>query len=167
MSWIGLGSLQIFLIFGSSFWNKQIGLDPENALIKGTHLKGFLNTLKLRGGQFLIFHMYVNPILFRLYGVLYRGCTRLEAVGLVCNFSGKLLTGIFSGHVVQFFLQPPCLETSDDKFFPLYSNNKCLYVVLFFLADGSCKIYLIVVPERSLEQLKKRKPCTKFIDLLV
>ena len=61
-------------------------------------------------------------------------------MGLVCNFSGKLLTGIFSGHVVQFFLQPPCLETSDDKFFPLYSSNKCLCVVLFFLADGSCKI---------------------------
>ncbi len=34
---------------------------------------------------------------------MYRGCTRLEAVGLVCNFSGKLLTGTFSGQVVQFF----------------------------------------------------------------
>ena len=37
-------------------------------------------------------------------------------MGLVCNFSGKLLTGIFSGHVVQFFLQPPCLELYDDEF---------------------------------------------------
>ena len=69
--------------------------------------------------------------LFRLYGVMYRGCTRLEAVGLVCNFSGKLLKGAFSGQVVQFFLQPPCLETSDDEFFPLYSYNKYLCIVLF------------------------------------
>jgi hypothetical protein len=36
---------------------------------------------------------------------MYRGFTRLEAVGPVCNFSGKLLTGIFSGHVVQFLKQ--------------------------------------------------------------
>ncbi len=63
--------------------------------------------------------MFLILFLFRLYGVMYRGCTRLEAVGLVCNFSGKLLTGTFSGQVVQFFLQPPCLETSDDEFFPL------------------------------------------------
>jgi hypothetical protein len=73
---------------------------------------------------------------------MYRGFTRLEAVGLVCNFSGKLLTGIFSGQVVQFFLQPPCLETSDDEFFPLYSDNKYLCIVLFFLEDESCKILL-------------------------
>ncbi len=47
---------------------------------------------------------------------MYCGFTRSEAVGLVCNFSGKLLLGAFSGHVVQFFLQPPCLEISDDEF---------------------------------------------------
>ncbi len=111
--------------------------------------------------------MSLTLFLFRLYGVMYRGFTRSEAVGLVCNFSGKLLSGAFSGHVVQFFLQPPCLEISDDEFFPLYSNNKYLCVVLFFLADGSCKIYSVVVPEQSLKQLKKRKPCTKFVDLLV
>ncbi len=99
---------------------------------------------------------------------MYRGFTRSEAVGLVCNFSGKLLLGAFSGHAVQFFLQPPCLEIYDDEFFPLYSSNKYLCVVLFFLADGSCKFYLVVVPEQSLKQLKKkRKPCTKFVDLLV
>ena len=98
---------------------------------------------------------------------MYCGFTCSEAVGLVCNFFGKLLSGAFSGHVVQFFLQPPCLEISDDEFFPLYSCNKHLCVVLFFLADGSCKIYLILVPEQSLEQSKKIKPCTKFVDLLV
>ena len=87
---------------------------------------------------------------------MYRGFTRSEAVGLVCNFSGKLLTGIFSGHVVQFFLQPPCLETSDDKIFPLYSSNKCLCVVLFFLADGSCKFYSVEVPEQGLKQLERK-----------
>ncbi len=56
---------------------------------------------------------------------------RIVAVlyGLVCNFSGKLLRGTFSGPVVQFFLQPPCLETPDEKFFPLYSDN-------FFLSAG-------------------------------
>ena len=88
---------------------------------------------------------------------MYRGFTRSEAVGLVCNFSGKLLSGAFSGHVVQFFLQPPCLETSDDKIFPLYSSNKCLCVVLFFLADGSCKFYLVVVPEQSLKTVEEEK----------
>jgi hypothetical protein len=47
---------------------------------------------------------------------MYRGFTRSEAVGLVCNLSSKLLKGIFSGHAVQFFLQPPCLEPYDDEF---------------------------------------------------
>ena len=88
---------------------------------------------------------------------MYRGFTRSEAVGLVCNFFGKLLTGAFSGHVVQFFLQPPCLEISDDKFFPLYSSNKYLCVVLFFLAVGSCKFYLVVVPEQSLKTVEEKK----------
>jgi hypothetical protein len=99
---------------------------------------------------------------------MYRGFTRSEAVGLVCNFSGKLLLGTFSGHIVQFFVQPPCLEISDEEFFPLYSSNKYLCVVLFFLADGSCKFYLVKVLEQSQKQLKKkRKPCTKFVDRLV
>ena len=34
---------------------------------------------------------------------MYRGCTRLEAVGLVCNFSGKLLTGAFLDKLSSFF----------------------------------------------------------------
>jgi len=34
---------------------------------------------------------------------MYRGCTRLEAVGLVCNFSGKLLTGAFLDKLFSFF----------------------------------------------------------------
>jgi hypothetical protein len=85
--------------------------------------------------------VFLILFLFRLYGVMYRGCTRLEAVGLVCNFSGKLLKGAFSGQVVQFFLQPPCLETSDDEFFPLYSYNKYLCIVLFSWRTEAVKSY--------------------------
>ncbi len=88
---------------------------------------------------------------------MYRGFTRLEAVGLVCYFSGKLLTGIFSGQVVQFFLQPPCLETSDDEFFPLYSYNKYLCNVLFSWRTEAVKSYLIVVPEQSLKAVEEKK----------
>jgi len=103
----------------------------------------FPQYLKFEGGpNFYFYACFLILFLFRLYGVMYRGFTRLEAVGLVCNFSGKLLKGVFSGQVVQFFLQPPCLETSDDEFFPLYSDNKYLCIVLFFLADGSCKILI-------------------------
>ena len=72
---------------------------------------------KFEGGpNFYFYACFLILFLFRLYGVMYRGFTRLEAVGLVCNFSGNLLKGVFSGQVVQFFLQPPCLETSDDEF---------------------------------------------------
>ena len=43
-----------------------------------------------------------------------------------------------------------------------------IYVLCCFSwRTEAVKFYLIVVPEQSLEQLKKRKPCTKFIDLLV
>jgi hypothetical protein len=87
---------------------------------------------------------------------MYRGFTRLEAVGLVCNFSGKLLKGAFSGPVVQFFLQPPCLETTDDKFFPLYSYNKYLCIVLFSWTEA-VKSYLIVVPEQSPKTVEEKK----------
>jgi len=87
---------------------------------------------------------------------MYRGCTRLEAVGLVCNFSGKLLTGAFSGKVVQFFLQPPCLETSDDEFFPLYSYNKYFCIVLFSWRLEAVKSYFIIVPEQSLRTVEEK-----------
>ncbi len=43
----------------------------------------------------------------------------------------QAFNGRFSGQVVQFFLQPPCLETSEDEFFPLYSYNKYFCSVLF------------------------------------
>ena len=76
--------------------------------------------------------MFLILFLFRLYGVMYRGCTRLEAVGLVCNLSGKLLKGAFSGQVVQFFLQPPCLEISDDEF-SRYIVVINIYVLCCFL----------------------------------
>ncbi len=98
--------------------------------------------------------MFLILFLFRLYGVMYRGCTRLEAVGLVCNFSGKLLTGAFSGQVVQFFLQPPCLETSDDEFFPLYSYNKYFCIVLLSWRLEAVKSYFIIVPEQSLKTVE-------------
>ncbi len=88
---------------------------------------------------------------------MYRGCTRLEAVGLVCNFSGKLLTGTFSGQVVQFFLQPPCLETSDDEFFPLYSYNKYLCIVLFSWRSEAVKFYFMIVPEQSLKTVEEKR----------
>ncbi len=88
---------------------------------------------------------------------MYRGCTRLEAVGLVCNFSGKLLTGTFSGQVVQFFLQPPCLETSDDEFFPLYSCNKYLCIVLFSWRSEAVKFYLMIVPEQRLKTVDEKR----------
>ena len=94
--------------------------------------------------------------LFRLYGVMYRGCTRLEAVGLVCNFSGKLLSGTFSGQVVQFFLQPPCLETSDDEFFPLYSYNKYFCIVSFSWRLEAVKSYFTIVPEQSLRTVEEK-----------
>ena len=87
---------------------------------------------------------------------MYRGCTRLEAVGLVCNFSGKLLSGTFSGQVVQFFLQPPCLETSDDEFFPLYSYNKYFCIVLFSWRLEAIKSYFIIVPEQSLKTVEEK-----------
>jgi hypothetical protein len=87
---------------------------------------------------------------------MYRGCTRLEAVGLVCNFSGKLLSGTFSGQVVQFFLQPPCLETSDDEFFPLYSYNKYFCIVLFSWRLEAVKSYFIIVPEQSLKTVEEK-----------
>ena len=112
--------------------------------------------------------MFLILFLFRLYGVMYRGFTRSEAVGLVCNFSGKLLTGAFSGHVVQFFLQPHCLEIYDDKFSRyIVIINMCM-LCCFSWRTEAVKLYLIIVPEQSLKQLKKkRKPCTKFVDLLV
>jgi hypothetical protein len=112
--------------------------------------------LKFEGGPTLIFNMFFNLVLFRLYGVMFRGCTHLEAVGLVCNFSGKLLTGTFSGQAVQFFLQPPCLETSDDEFFPLYSNNKCLCIVLSSWRSEAVKSYFIIVPEQSLKTVEEK-----------
>ena len=87
---------------------------------------------------------------------MYRGCTRLEAVGLVCNFSGKLLTGAFSGHVVQFFLQPPCLETSDDEFFLLYSYNKYFCTVLFSWRLEAVKSYFVKVLEQSLKTVEEK-----------
>ncbi len=87
---------------------------------------------------------------------MYRGCTRLEAVGLVCNFSGKLLTGAFSGKVIQFFLQPPCLETPDDEFFPLYSYNKYFCIVLFSWWLEAVKSYLVIVPEQSLKTAEEK-----------
>jgi len=118
----------------------------------------FPQYLKFEGGPTFNFYVcFLILFLFRLYGVMYRGFTRLEAVGLVCNFSGKLLTGIFSGQVVQFFLQPPCLETSDDEFFPLYSYNKYLCIVLFSWRTEAVKSYLIVVPEQSLKTVEEKK----------
>ena len=100
--------------------------------------------------------MFLILFLFRLYGVMYRGCTRLEAVGLVCNLSGKLLKGAFSGQVVQFFLQPPCLETSDDEFFPLYSYNKYLCILLFSWRSEAVKSYFIIVSEQSLKTVEEK-----------
>jgi hypothetical protein len=121
--------------------NKRIGLDPEN--YTHWHLsERFPQYLKIEGGPTFNFYLcFLILFLFRLYGVVYRGFTRLEAVGLVCNLSGKLLSGIFSGQVVQFFLQPPCLETSDDEFFPLYSYNKYLCIVLFSWRSEAVKSY--------------------------
>ena len=99
---------------------------------------------------------------------MYRGFTRLEAVGLVCNFSGKLLSGIFSGQVVQFFLQPPCLETSDDEFFPLYSYNKYFYIVLFSWRLEAIKSYFgYSTGAEPKNSWRKKGPCTKSVDLLV
>ncbi len=110
----------------------------------------------MRGGRLYFLTCFLILFLFRLYGVRYRGCTRLEAVGLVCNFSGKLLSGTFSGQVVQFFLQPPCLETSDDEFFPLYSYNKYFCIVLFSWRLEAVKSYFIIVPEQSLRTVEEK-----------
>ena len=69
-------------------------------------LKGFLNTLNLRGGrQFYLIRVF-NLILFRLYGVMYRGFTRSEAVGLVC----KLLRQAFNGRL--FWTRCPVFSTA-------------------------------------------------------
>jgi hypothetical protein len=120
-------------------------------------IKGCLNTLNLREGRFyfyLYFHLMTVLLvalilfMFRWYGVMCSGFTRSEAVGLVCNFSGKLLLGAFLDTSSSFFYS--------RKFFPLYSNNKYLCVVLFLLADGSCKFYSVEVPERSLKQLERK-----------
>jgi hypothetical protein len=70
---------------------------------------------------------------------MYRGFTRSEAVGLVCNFSGKLLTGAFLDTLSSFFYSRLAWSYMMTNF-PLYGINKYLCVVLFFLADGSCKI---------------------------
>ena len=84
--------------------------------------------------------MFLILFLFRLYGVMYRGFTRSEAVGLVC----KLLRQAFNGRL--FWTRCPVFSTAALPgdiwwwIFPLYSSNKYLCVVLFFLADGSCKI---------------------------
>ncbi len=43
------------------------------------------------------------------------------------------------------------------NFFPLYSSNKYLCVVLFLLVDGSCKFYSVVVPEQSLKTVEEEK----------
>jgi hypothetical protein len=85
------------------------------------------------------------------------GFTRSEAVGLVCNFSGKLLLGYFLDTLSSFFYSRLAWRHLMKKFFPLYSSNKYLCVVLFFLADGSCKSYLIEVPEQSLKLLKRKE----------
>ncbi len=128
-------------------------------------LKGCLNTLNLRGGQlyfyFLFLFMTVLLIslilfMFRLYGVMCCGFTRSEAVGLVCNFSGKLLLGAFLDTSSSFFYSRLAWRYRMKKFFPLYSNNKYLCVVLFFLADGSCKFHSVEVPEQSLKQLERK-----------
>ena len=88
---------------------------------------------------------------------MYRGCTRLEAVGLVCNFSGKLLTGAFSGHVVQFFLQPPCLEISDDEFSRYIVVINIYVLCCFSWRTEAVKFYLDVVPEQSLKTFEEKK----------
>ena len=112
-SWIGLGSLEIFWVF---YWvnilSKQIGLDPENSLINADVYKRLPQYLKLEGGPILFLSLFlfmtvllVSLILFmfRWYGVMCCGFTCSEAVGLVCNFSGKLLLGAFLDTSSSFF----------------------------------------------------------------
>jgi hypothetical protein len=122
--------------------------------------------LKLEGGPTLILFLFlfvtdllVSLILFmfRLYGVMCCGFTRSEVVGLVCNFSGKLLLGAFLDTSSSFFYSRLAWRYLMKKFFPLYSNNKYLCVVLFFLTDGSCKFDSVEVPEQSLKQLERKE----------
>jgi hypothetical protein len=42
------------------------------------------------------------------------------------------------------------------NFFPLYSYNKCLCIVLFSWRSEAVKSYFTLVPEQSLKQLKKK-----------
>ena len=138
-------------------------LRPENSLINADVLKRLPQYLKLEGGPTLFLFLFMTVLLvalilfmFRLYGVMCCGFTRSEAVGLVCNFSGKLLLGAFLDTSSSFFYSRLAWRYLMKKFFPLYSNNKYLCVVLFLLANGSCKFYSVEVPEQSLNQLERK-----------
>ncbi len=56
--------------------------------------------------------------MFRLYGVMCCGFTRSEAVGLVCNHSGKLLLGAFLDTSSSFFYSRLAWRYLMKKFFP-------------------------------------------------
>jgi hypothetical protein len=60
---------------------------------------------------------------------MYRGFTRSEAVGLVCNFSGKLLTVVINIYVL----------------------------CCFSWRTEAVKFYSVVVPEQSLKTVEEKK----------
>ena len=78
--------------------------------------KRFPQYLKIEGGPtilfilfylfYLIYFVFLILFLFRLYGVMYRGFTRSEAVGLVC----KLLRQAFNGRL--FWTRCPVFSTA-------------------------------------------------------
>ncbi len=61
-SWIGLGSLEVFEFYWVIILNKQIGLDPENFLIKANTFKRLPQYLKFEGGPILYLCVYLASI---------------------------------------------------------------------------------------------------------
>ncbi len=61
-SWIGLGSLEVFDFYWVIILNEQIGLDPENFLIKANTFKRLPQYLKFEGGPILYLCVYLARI---------------------------------------------------------------------------------------------------------
>ena len=153
VSWIGLGSLEFLSFYWVISLNKQIGLDPKNPLFWPER---FPQYLKFEGGPTLIFIYVLILSLFRLYGVMYRGCTRLEAVGLVCNFSGKLLTGAFLDKLSSFFYSRLAWRHLKTNFSRYIVIINIFVLCCFSWRLEAVKTYFIKVLEQSLKTVEEK-----------
>ncbi|MFN9904636.1 MAG: hypothetical protein ACK56F_00750, partial [bacterium] len=75
-------------------------------------------------------------------------------MGLVCNFSGKLLTGAFLDKSFSFFYSRLAWRHQTMNFFPLYNYNKCFCIVLFSWWLEAIESYFVIVPEQSLKTVE-------------